>query len=272
MLRLFVPRHERRSERAYPSTFGNALDIAEFTLADGHKVVRCGWHGTPEQGCCRRAAGRRANFTTVLAPGANVYHYNHVHVDLMRHYRRHICEPSAVRWSPRRSGTLRRATRQTTVTGSIEASHATSARSVIRRKIDRRPEAVPGTIGTPALQHRPDRDAGGGFPRPIDVGGFVTLIRSIGSFLSMIGSALGSFLAHAVALHHAADDPALLQERHFDQHFADPALPARRCPPASGLRWPRGTPPVRLRFQRVTHAAAADLADLGDNVRRRRRD
>jgi hypothetical protein len=33
----------------------------------------------------------------VLAPGANVYHYNHIHVDLMRHYNgRHICEPSAI--------------------------------------------------------------------------------------------------------------------------------------------------------------------------------
>ena len=30
--------------------FGNALDIAEFDLADGHKVsVQYGWHGTPEE-------------------------------------------------------------------------------------------------------------------------------------------------------------------------------------------------------------------------------
>ena len=30
--------------------FGNALDIAEFTLADGHKItVQYGWHGTPEE-------------------------------------------------------------------------------------------------------------------------------------------------------------------------------------------------------------------------------
>ncbi|HXW42273.1 MAG TPA: extensin family protein, partial [Xanthobacteraceae bacterium] len=35
--------------------------------------------------------------TTVLAPGANVYHYNHIHVDLMRHYNgRHVCEPGAI--------------------------------------------------------------------------------------------------------------------------------------------------------------------------------
>jgi hypothetical protein len=33
----------------------------------------------------------------VLAPGANVYHYNHIHVDLMRRASgRRICEPSAI--------------------------------------------------------------------------------------------------------------------------------------------------------------------------------
>src|SRR5262249_32814656 len=30
--------------------FGNALDVAAFTLADGRKItVRDGWHGTPEE-------------------------------------------------------------------------------------------------------------------------------------------------------------------------------------------------------------------------------
>jgi hypothetical protein len=80
--------------------FGNALDIAEFTLADGHKVsVQYGWHGTPEeQGFLHDVQSAACDeFTTVLAPGANVYHYNHIHVDLMRHYNsRHICEPAAI--------------------------------------------------------------------------------------------------------------------------------------------------------------------------------
>jgi hypothetical protein len=80
--------------------FGNALDIAEFDLADGHKVsVQYGWHGTPEeQGFLRDVQGAACqDFTTVLAPGANVYHYNHIHVDLMRRTsRRFICEPSAI--------------------------------------------------------------------------------------------------------------------------------------------------------------------------------
>jgi hypothetical protein len=80
--------------------FGNALDVAEFTLADGHKVsVQYGWHGTPEEQGFLHDVQLAAceQFTTVLAPGANVYHYNHIHVDLMRHYNgRHICEPSAI--------------------------------------------------------------------------------------------------------------------------------------------------------------------------------
>jgi hypothetical protein len=80
--------------------FGNALDVAEFTLADGNKVsVQYGWHGTPEEQAFLHDVQSAAceQFTTVLAPGANVYHYNHIHVDLMRHYNsRHICEPSAI--------------------------------------------------------------------------------------------------------------------------------------------------------------------------------
>ncbi len=80
--------------------FGNALDIAEFDLADGHRIsVQYGWHGSPEeQGFLRDVQGAAcSDFTTVLAPGANVYHYNHIHVDLMRRaHRRFICEPSAM--------------------------------------------------------------------------------------------------------------------------------------------------------------------------------
>jgi Extensin-like protein C-terminus len=80
--------------------FGNALDIAEFDLADGHRVVvQYGWHGSPEeQGFLRDVQGAACqDFTTVLAPGANVYHYNHIHVDLMRRRGRPIiCEPAAI--------------------------------------------------------------------------------------------------------------------------------------------------------------------------------
>ena len=80
--------------------FGNALDIAAFTLADGRRIsVKDGWHGLPEeQGFLRDVQGAACReFTTVLAPGSNAYHYDHIHVDLMRRAsRRLICEPSAV--------------------------------------------------------------------------------------------------------------------------------------------------------------------------------
>jgi hypothetical protein len=88
--------HSHISEHA----FGNALDIAAFTLADGRRVtVKDGWRGMPEeQGFLRDIqAGACAHFTTVLAPGSNVYHYDHIHVDLMRRAsRRLICQPAAV--------------------------------------------------------------------------------------------------------------------------------------------------------------------------------
>jgi hypothetical protein len=80
--------------------FGNALDIAEFVLADGHRIgVQYGWRGSPEEQGFLHDVQLAAcdEFTTVLAPGANVYHYNHIHVDLMRHSNgRHICEPAAI--------------------------------------------------------------------------------------------------------------------------------------------------------------------------------
>ena len=80
--------------------FGNALDIAGFTLADGRYIsVQKGWKGLPEeQGFLRDVQGAACReFTTVLAPGANVYHYNHIHVDLMRRASgRAVCKPAAV--------------------------------------------------------------------------------------------------------------------------------------------------------------------------------
>ncbi len=88
--------HAHISEHA----FGNALDISAFVLADGRRVsVKDGWRGMPEeQGFLRDVqSGACAHFTTVLAPGSNVHHYDHIHVDLMRRAsRRLICQPAAV--------------------------------------------------------------------------------------------------------------------------------------------------------------------------------
>jgi hypothetical protein len=80
--------------------FGNALDIAAFTLADGRRIsVKDGWHGlAEEQGFLRDVQGTACQrFNTVLAPGSNAYHYDHIHVDLMRRASgRVICQPAAV--------------------------------------------------------------------------------------------------------------------------------------------------------------------------------
>jgi hypothetical protein len=80
--------------------FGNALDIASFTLADGRRVtVKGGWRGMPEeQGFLRDVQATACQqFNTVLAPGSNRHHEDHIHVDLMRRSSgRLICQPAAV--------------------------------------------------------------------------------------------------------------------------------------------------------------------------------
>lgn len=80
--------------------FGNALDIAAFTFADGRNMsIKNGWKGLPEeQGFLRDVQGGACQyFSTVLAPGSNIYHYDHIHVDLMRRPKRpSICKPAAV--------------------------------------------------------------------------------------------------------------------------------------------------------------------------------
>jgi hypothetical protein len=132
--------------------FGNALDISEFTLADGHKItVQYGWHGTPEeQGFLHDVqAAACEDFTTVLAPGANVYHYNHIHVDLMRHYNgRHICEPTAIPGevvAERARGRFAAQHGEPAVTGSIDTKpRYRGALGYSREDDDGRPEAVPG--------------------------------------------------------------------------------------------------------------------------------
>jgi Extensin-like protein C-terminus len=113
--------------------FGNALDIAAFTLADGrHVSVKDGWRGLPEeQGFLRDVeAGACQQFTTVLAPGSNVYHYDHIHVDLMRRAtRRLICQPAAVSGEEVAARAMQRnpyASREQSLTGSL-GGHKTAS-------------------------------------------------------------------------------------------------------------------------------------------------
>ena len=105
--------------------FGNALDISAFTLADGRKItVKGGWNGLPEeQGFLRDVqAAACEQFTTVLAPGSNVYHYDHIHIDLMRRASGHrACNPHPVSGEEMaaRAGARYGARRGPLVTGAI---------------------------------------------------------------------------------------------------------------------------------------------------------
>jgi len=78
--------------------FGNALDVGAFVFADGREItVRNGWKGPQEaRGFLLQVqAGACEVFTTVLAPGSNVFHYDPIHVDLMRRNNpRLICKPA----------------------------------------------------------------------------------------------------------------------------------------------------------------------------------
>src|SRR5271156_2943284 len=75
----------RLSEHA----FGNAVDVAGFTLADGREVdFLHDWKKTDTQEAAflhEVPAGACQYFTTVLGPGAAGFHYNHIHLDLANH-------------------------------------------------------------------------------------------------------------------------------------------------------------------------------------------
>jgi hypothetical protein len=114
--------------------FGNALDIAAFTLADGRRItVKGGWRGVPEeQGFLRDVqASACQQFNTVLAPGSNSYHEDHIHVDLMRRAsRRTICQPAAASGEEIAARAGQRnsyaSSRESYVTGSLDGRKTTS--------------------------------------------------------------------------------------------------------------------------------------------------
>jgi hypothetical protein len=70
-------------------SFGNAIDISGFRLADGRliSIVKEWRHADSQEAAFLREvhAGACQHFTTVLGPGADVFHYNHFHLDLAMH-------------------------------------------------------------------------------------------------------------------------------------------------------------------------------------------
>jgi hypothetical protein len=90
-------------------SFGNAIDIGGFVLADGRtiSIVRDWTRGDEQTQSFLRdvQAGACEHFTTVLAPGSNAFHYNHIHVDLAMHGNssrglRRVCKPAPQQTAP----------------------------------------------------------------------------------------------------------------------------------------------------------------------------
>jgi hypothetical protein len=80
--------------------FGNALDMAAFQFANGQQIVVVNdwWRGTPRERAFLQAifAGACNEFYTVLGPGSDRFHYNHIHVDFLQSnasHGRHYCRP-----------------------------------------------------------------------------------------------------------------------------------------------------------------------------------
>ena len=129
--------------------FGNALDIAGFTLADGRKVViKNAWrNGTPEEQGFLHDVQLNAcdTFSTVLAPGYNAAHYDHIHVDLMRRKSgRRPCRPAAIPGEvvAAKARAVYAARHGTTYTGSIGGKPGSAA-----ARPGQIPAAVPGADG-----------------------------------------------------------------------------------------------------------------------------
>jgi hypothetical protein len=92
--------NNQRGAQLSEHSFGNALDIGGFVLADGRVItlVNDWWRGEEQTRAFLMDVHRGScgHFTTVLSPGSNAFHYNHIHIDLAQHGRsgRSICKPA----------------------------------------------------------------------------------------------------------------------------------------------------------------------------------
>lgn len=93
------PRNNVRGARLSEHAFANAFDFAGVKLANGYVVtVKGGWYGSSADRAFLRdvTAGACGPFTTVLGPGSDRQHDDHLHLDLARHDAkgtRHYCKP-----------------------------------------------------------------------------------------------------------------------------------------------------------------------------------
>jgi hypothetical protein len=82
------PRNNARGAKLSEHGMGNAIDISAFTLSSGRKVsVEQGWFGSGDAKSFLRQVRSDAcgPFKTVLGPGSDSHHKDHIHLDLQRH-------------------------------------------------------------------------------------------------------------------------------------------------------------------------------------------
>jgi hypothetical protein len=79
------PRNNRRGAKMSEHGYGNAIDVAAFTLESGRKVsVLHDYYGSPDSQSFLRQVRSEAcgEFMTVLGPGSDAHHRDHIHLDL----------------------------------------------------------------------------------------------------------------------------------------------------------------------------------------------
>lgn len=79
------PRNNQRGAKMSEHGYGNAIDIAAFTLESGRKVtVKQGWRGnSAERRFLATVHGEACGeFSTVLGPNSDANHRDHFHLDL----------------------------------------------------------------------------------------------------------------------------------------------------------------------------------------------
>lgn len=79
------PRNNKRGAKMSEHGFGNAIDIAAFTLADGRTIsVEKDYYSRSDDGEFLKQIRSDAcgQFATVLGPGSDAEHRNHFHLDL----------------------------------------------------------------------------------------------------------------------------------------------------------------------------------------------
>jgi hypothetical protein len=158
--------------------FGNAIDIAGFKLADGRNIsIVEDWKKADSQEAAflhEIHAGACQHFTTVLGPGADVFHYNHFHLDLAMHGStntgpRRYCKPlpsPELTPAPQRPDGLPPAPEIDEPQDVAQAGAGAVGPMALHGVSEELPPAPPAYVASPAPEPRPPAATAEG--RPVD--------------------------------------------------------------------------------------------------------